>query len=129
MCILDCYQDGIRAYFAFRNSQGGTYGRKLTMNKVLDDELVPESGQGARGCRATPRPRVRRTKLGLRPGLTRALTCAPRISSSYAPRMPEFETILYDERNGVAWVTLNRPDVLHAFNRKMEEELSPSGTR
>jgi 2-(1,2-epoxy-1,2-dihydrophenyl)acetyl-CoA isomerase len=43
--------------------------------------------------------------------------------------MPEFETILYDERNGVAWVTLNRPDVLHAFNRKMEEELSPSGTR
>lgn len=38
-CILDCYQDGIRAYFAFRNSQGGIYGRKLTINKVLDDEL------------------------------------------------------------------------------------------
>ena len=38
--------------------------------------------------------------------------------------MPEFETVLYDERDGVAWVTLNRPDVLHAFNLKMQEELS-----
>jgi enoyl-CoA hydratase/carnithine racemase len=38
--------------------------------------------------------------------------------------VPDFDTILYEERNGVAWVTLNRPEVLHAFNVQMEHELS-----
>jgi ABC-type branched-subunit amino acid transport system substrate-binding protein len=38
-CILDCYLAGIKAYFAFRNDQGGIYGRKLDVGKVLDDEL------------------------------------------------------------------------------------------
>jgi enoyl-CoA hydratase/carnithine racemase len=38
--------------------------------------------------------------------------------------MAEFETILYEERGAVAWVTLNRPEVLHAFNLKMQEELA-----
>lgn len=38
--------------------------------------------------------------------------------------MPELETIQYDERDGVAWVTLDRPEVLHAFNEKMQEELA-----
>jgi enoyl-CoA hydratase/carnithine racemase len=38
--------------------------------------------------------------------------------------VPDFEAILYEERNGVAWVTLNRPDVLHAFNVTMQEEIS-----
>jgi enoyl-CoA hydratase/carnithine racemase len=37
--------------------------------------------------------------------------------------MAEFETIAYEEDDGVAWVTLNRPEVLNAFNHKMEEEL------
>jgi enoyl-CoA hydratase/carnithine racemase len=35
----------------------------------------------------------------------------------------QFETILYEERDGVAIVTLNRPEVLNAFNRRMQEEL------
>jgi enoyl-CoA hydratase/carnithine racemase len=35
----------------------------------------------------------------------------------------DFETILYEERDGVAIITLHRPDVLNAFNRKMQEEL------
>lgn len=39
-CILDCYVDGIEAYFAFRNSQGGIYGRDLVVGEVLDDELA-----------------------------------------------------------------------------------------
>lgn len=38
--------------------------------------------------------------------------------------MAEFETVLYEERDQVAWVTLNRPEVLNAFNLKMQEELS-----
>ena len=37
--------------------------------------------------------------------------------------MPEFETLLYEEENQVAWVTLNRPEVYNAFNFKMAEEL------
>mgnify|MGYP006275751665 CR=1 FL=1 len=38
-CILDCYTAGIKAYFAYRNDQGGIYGRKLVVGEVLDDEL------------------------------------------------------------------------------------------
>lgn len=37
--------------------------------------------------------------------------------------MSEFETILYDERDGVAWITLNRPQVLNAFDNTMCREL------
>ena len=37
--------------------------------------------------------------------------------------MPEFETLVYEESGGVAWVTLNRPDVLNAFNTVMQREL------
>ena len=37
--------------------------------------------------------------------------------------MPEFETLGYEESEGVAWVTLNRPDVLNAFNTTMQREL------
>jgi ABC-type branched-subunit amino acid transport system substrate-binding protein len=38
-CILDCYTQGIQAYFAFRNSEGGIYGRDLVVGEILDDEL------------------------------------------------------------------------------------------
>ncbi len=37
--------------------------------------------------------------------------------------MAEYETLLYDEAEGVAWVTLNRPEVYHAFNTQMAREL------
>jgi hypothetical protein len=39
-CILDCYLSGIEAYFAFRNSEGGIYGRDLVVSQQLDDELA-----------------------------------------------------------------------------------------
>ncbi|MGQ0832858.1 MAG: ABC transporter substrate-binding protein [Microthrixaceae bacterium] len=38
-CILDCYLDGIKAYFAFRNAEGGIYKRNLVVTQELDDEL------------------------------------------------------------------------------------------
>jgi ABC-type branched-subunit amino acid transport system substrate-binding protein len=38
-CILDCYTQGVKAYFAYRNSQGGIYGRQLQIGQVLDDQL------------------------------------------------------------------------------------------
>jgi hypothetical protein len=38
-CILDCYRDGIDAYFAYRNSEGGVYGRELVVGEELDDAL------------------------------------------------------------------------------------------
>ena len=38
-CVLDCYVNGIEAYFAFRNSEGGVHGRELVLSTILDDEL------------------------------------------------------------------------------------------
>jgi enoyl-CoA hydratase/carnithine racemase len=37
--------------------------------------------------------------------------------------MNDYETLLYEEVEGIAWVTLNRPDVYNAFNIKMQHEL------
>ena len=37
--------------------------------------------------------------------------------------MPDYQTVLYEEANGVAWVTLNRPEVHNAFNALMQREL------
>ena len=34
-----------------------------------------------------------------------------------------FETLLYDKQDGIAWITLNRPDVLNAINMRMRDEL------
>jgi branched-chain amino acid transport system substrate-binding protein len=38
-CTLECYVNGIKAYFAYRNSEGGIYGRDLVLDTPLDDEL------------------------------------------------------------------------------------------
>ncbi len=37
--------------------------------------------------------------------------------------LDSLETLLYREENGVAWVTLNRPDRMNAFNTLMAQEL------
>jgi enoyl-CoA hydratase/carnithine racemase len=41
----------------------------------------------------------------------------------YDRRVPDYETVLYEEIDGVAWVTLNRPEVHNAFNFQMQREL------
>jgi ABC-type branched-subunit amino acid transport system substrate-binding protein len=38
-CLLECYLDGIKAYFAYRNDQGGIYGRDLVVGSATDDQL------------------------------------------------------------------------------------------
>jgi 2-(1,2-epoxy-1,2-dihydrophenyl)acetyl-CoA isomerase len=35
-----------------------------------------------------------------------------------------FETILYEVKEGAGWITLNRPDVLNAFNAQMNKEVT-----
>ena len=47
-CVLDCYTDGIEAYFAWRNSEGGVNGRQMVLSTVLDDELTQNQAAGAR---------------------------------------------------------------------------------
>jgi len=39
ICILDCFEQGIKAYFDWRNSEGGIYGRQLVVGKTIDDQL------------------------------------------------------------------------------------------
>ena len=52
----------------------------------------------------------------------------PSTSADTMTAMPELESLLYDESDGVAWVTLNRPEALNAFDTTMQEELrSPVG--
>ena len=38
--IKDAYNEGINAYFAWRNSEGGIYGRDLVLADEIDDELT-----------------------------------------------------------------------------------------
>ena len=37
--------------------------------------------------------------------------------------MPTYETIRFEKDDGVAWVTLNRPEVRNAINKQMQDEL------
>jgi enoyl-CoA hydratase/carnithine racemase len=38
--------------------------------------------------------------------------------------MSGFETLIYEKDEGIAWVTLNRPEALNAFSIRMRDELS-----
>ena len=38
-CYMECFADGAKAYFAYRNSQGGIYGRTLVLQDGINDEF------------------------------------------------------------------------------------------
>ena len=38
--IKDAYNEGINAYFAWRNSEGGIYGRQIVLSDEVDDEFT-----------------------------------------------------------------------------------------
>ncbi len=38
-CNYQCYVEGVKAYFGWRNSQGGVQGRQLQLGDVVDDQL------------------------------------------------------------------------------------------
>jgi enoyl-CoA hydratase/carnithine racemase len=44
-------------------------------------------------------------------------------SSFHNPAMTSFETLLFDKADGIAWVSLNRPQVRNAINQRMQDEL------
>jgi hypothetical protein len=39
-CLADCFDAGVNAYFAWRNSEGGVHGRSLVLAEQLDDQLA-----------------------------------------------------------------------------------------
>lgn len=43
--------------------------------------------------------------------------------------MPEYETLVVEEKDGVAWIRMNRPDDLNALNMTMARELCRVTTR
>jgi len=55
--------------------------------------------------------------------LTAMSHCIPRSTQLQEDAVSDFETLLYEEQDNVAIVTLNRPEVHNAFNEKMQAEL------
>ena len=60
-------------------------------------------------------------------GLRRAILRGDRTTRTAGETVTDFETLLYTEADGVAWVTLNRPQALNSFDNTMRAELAACG--
>ena len=120
---------GLAAYV-----QTNDLNRAHRLVDVLDAGNVHINGSGPGPVTPPRRSAVSsRAGTGVRAGASVCTSsCSPRTSSSTCSgrlrrrpgiRMPELETVLYEERDGVAWVTLNRPEVKNVFNATMANEL------
>src|SRR5437763_16419910 len=63
------------------------------------------------------------TKRSALPSSMPESSTSSRVRASEGVAVDSYETLLYEERDGVAVVTLNRPDVHNAFNDPMQQEL------
>src|SRR6202035_4817619 len=87
---------------------------RISDRRAPPDRAAPSVIRGAPACPSSTAPAT--------------VPAARRSTPSVGPTtlrkaMPEFETLGYEESGGVAWVTLNRPDVMNAFNTTMQREL------
>ena len=41
-CMMECFNQGVQAYFNYVNDAGGVHGRKLVVKKTIDDELAKQ---------------------------------------------------------------------------------------
>lgn len=48
--ILGAYTDGIKAYFQWRNDEGGIYGRQLVLDEIKDDALSKNKDMATEVC-------------------------------------------------------------------------------
>ena len=88
--------------------------RSCTDRRAPPDRAAPSRDRAGSGVPAADRPCYRARG---------PATDAPAARRHGEDAMPEFETLGYEESDGVAWVTLNRPDVMNSFNTTMQREL------
>src|SRR6478609_2516581 len=67
--------------------------------------------------RRSPRSRISQGRAD------RAILRGDRTTRTAGGAVTDFETLLYTESDGVAWVTLNRPQALNSFDNTMRAEL------
>ena len=83
--------------------------------KVMFDELLPPAARPRARRRRAAAATGRRTSSS---GPRRCRCASPRGVRPKFPAMAEHETLLVRKDDGVAWVSLNRPDVRNAINKQ-----------
>src|SRR4051794_9897855 len=90
---------------------------------------APSAAQASATARPMPRPApvMAMTLSSRNPTggtIPDAASDSPPADSISCAAMASFETVTYDVSDGVGWVTLNRPNVMNAFDDRMLDELA-----